>query len=229
MLGRLRYDVRDPHRLLRAMAAASDFEETTEPSGPASIRHFAWVRTGPAERYVKQVPLPAEGLSLSSQRLDADGREGVPGLATLSLEGNQLTVETMSAERLAWAKARLTELAGDAIRLRADVVEDPMEKLRSMPEGAQARDDASEISPKVQARLIGQMLHRHFTAWLDQHIPALDGRTPRQAACDVILRPKVIQLLREIENIQDRERQQGKPWYDAAWMWETLGIPRTEG
>jgi hypothetical protein len=228
MLGRLRYEVRDSRRLLRAMAAAPDFEEATDPSGPAGTQHFAWVRTGPAEQYVKQAPLPAEGLSLSSQRLDADGREGIPGLATLWLERDQLTVETMSAERLAWAKARLNELVGDAVRLRADVVEDPMEKLRSMPEGGRTQHTASEIPPEVQTRLVGQMLHRHFTAWLEQAIPALDGRTPRQAARDVILRPKVIHLLREIENIQDRERQQGKPWYDAAWMWETLGISRTE-
>jgi hypothetical protein len=151
-----------------------------------------------------------------------------PGLATVTLEGDQMTVETLSAERLAWAKARLADLAGGAIRLRADVVEDPMEKVRSTPESPKAKEAAAEIPPEVQTRLLGQMLHRHYTAWLDQQIPALDGRTPRQAARDMFLRPKLIQVLREIENHQDRERQQGKPWYDAAWMWETLGIPRTE-
>ncbi|MEI8191664.1 MAG: SEC-C metal-binding domain-containing protein, partial [candidate division NC10 bacterium] len=229
MLGRLRYEVRDSRRLLQAVAAAPDFEETTSPEdGPAAVRHFAWVRTGPAERYVKAVPLSSEGLSLTSQRLDADGKVGASGLATLSLEGNELAVETISVERLAWAKARLTELVGEAIRLRADVVEDPMAKLRSMPEGRRAQEASAEIPPDVQTHLVGQMLHRHFTAWLDQQVPALDGRTPRQASCDVLLRPKVIQLLREIENIQDRGRQQGKPWYDAAWMWEALGIRRTE-
>lgn len=210
------------------MSAAPDFEETTDPNGPADARHFAWVRTGPAERYVKAVPLPSEGLSLNTQRLDADGKAGVPGLATLTLEGNDLTVETMSAERLAWAKARLAEMVGDAIQLRADVVEDPMQKLRSMPEGQRLKGASSEIPPEVQTRLLGEMFHRHFTAWLDQQIPALDGRTPKHAARDMLLRPKLIQLLREIENMQDRERQQGKPWYDAAWMWEALGIRPTE-
>jgi tetratricopeptide (TPR) repeat protein len=228
MLGRLRYDVRDPRRLLRVLAVAPDFEETTDPSGPPTARGFAWVRTGPAERYVKQTTLPSEGIMLNSQRLDADGTAGIPGLATLSLVGDDLKVEAMSAERLAWVKARLAELAGDAIRLRADVIEDPMEKLRAVPEGRPGRETASEIPPEVRTRLVGQMLHRHFTAWLDQTIPALDGRTPRQAARDMLLRPRLIQILREVENAQDRERQQGKPWYDAAWMWETLGIPRTE-
>ena len=86
----------------------------------------------------------------------------------------------------------------------------------------------SEIPPEVQARLLGQTLHRHFKAWLDEGIPALEGRTPRAAARDLQLRPKLIQLLREIENHQDRDRQQGKAWYDIAWLWQELGINRSE-
>jgi hypothetical protein len=35
-------------------------------------------------------------------------------------------------------------------------------------------------------------------------------------------------LLREIENHQDRARQEGKAWYDISWMWEELGIGRQE-
>jgi hypothetical protein len=44
----------------------------------------------------------------------------------------------------------------------------------------------------------------------------------------MLLRPRLIQVLREIENHQDRERQQGKPWYAAAWLGGALGISRTE-
>ena len=80
----------------------------------------------------------------------------------------------------------------------------------------------------MQSRLLGQTLHRHFKTWLDEGIPALEGRTPRAAAEDPRLRPKLIQLLREIENHQDQARQQGHAWYDIAWMWEELGISRTE-
>jgi hypothetical protein len=32
----------------------------------------------------------------------------------------------------------------------------------------------------------------------------------------------------EIENHQDRARQQGKSWYDMSWMWGELGIGREE-
>jgi tetratricopeptide (TPR) repeat protein len=228
MLGRLRYDIRDSRRLLEALTAAPDFEETTEPGGQAETRHFAWLRTGPAEWYVKETKHPRDTMVLTSQRLDADAGEVASGLGTLTVEGDQLTVETMSAERLAWAKARLADLVGNAILLRADVVEDPMQKISSMPEPDVAKEATPQIPMELQTRLLGQMLHKHYTAWLDQKIPALDSRTPRQAARDMLLRPKLIQLLRQIENQQDRERQQGKPWYDATWMWEALGISRTE-
>ncbi len=32
----------------------------------------------------------------------------------------------------------------------------------------------------------------------------------------------------EIKNHQDRARQQGQAWYDIAWMWQELGINRSE-
>jgi hypothetical protein len=72
-------------------------------------------------------------------------------------------------------------------------------------------------------------MHRHYSAWLDEAIPALGSHTPRAAARDPQLRPTVVQLLRQIENQQDRSRQQGEIWYDIAWMWEELGINRLEG
>ena len=58
--------------------------------------------------------------------------------------------------------------------------------------------------------------------------PTLRGRTPRASAWVLRLRPKLIHLLREIENHQDRNQQQGKAWCDIAWLWEELEINRKE-
>jgi hypothetical protein len=60
-------------------------------------------------------------------------------------------------------------------------------------------------------------------AWLDTEVPALDGHTPRQAARDKRLRPRLRALLVDIENqvarINDAPR-------DLAWMWKELGLRR---
>jgi hypothetical protein len=164
---------------------------------------------------------------ITSQQMDATGAAGIPGLATLELSRSELKVETLSAERLAWVKARLADMAGDLLSLRADVIEDPSRMIEAA-RSAQTEAPPHEIPPEIETRLTGQMLQRHFTAWLDEKIPALNGRTPRAAARDPKLRPKVIQLLREIENHQDRARQQGRPWYDIGWVWRELKIGHEE-
>jgi hypothetical protein len=119
-------------------------------------------------------------------------------------------------------------LAGDALSLRADVVEDAWRKIGATARSDRSRKESAEISPEVEANFLGPTLHRHYKTWLDDAIPALEGSTPRSAAKDPRLRPKLIQLLREHENQQDRARQQGELWYDLAWMWQELGISRQE-
>ena len=228
LFGRLRYAVRDQERLMRGLLAAPDFEETTAPEDPAGTRHFAWLRTGPAERYVQEAARPDHGMMVFGQRFDDPRRPGVTGLATLTVAGQEMTAEALSAQRLAWLKARLAEMVGDVIRLRADIVEDPWRKLETERGSRPPARPAPTVPPEVEAQVLGKVLHRHFTEWLDQPVPALDGRTPRAAARDPRLRPKLIQLLREMENHQDHARREGRAWYDIGWMWEELRISRTE-
>jgi len=40
----------------------------------------------------------------------------------------------------------------------------------------------------------------HDRKWVDNSIPALDGMTPRQAAADPTMRPRLVELLKDIEN-----------------------------
>jgi tetratricopeptide (TPR) repeat protein len=228
LFGRLRYAVLDQERLMRGLLAAPDFEETTAPEDPAGTRHFAWLRTGPAERHVQEVVKPDHGVMVTGQRFDDPRRPGMTGLAFLTVTGQEMTAEALSAQRLAWLKARVAEAVGDTINLRADVVEDPWRKLEADRGSRPPARPASAVPPEVETRLLGKVLHRHFTEWLDQQIPALNGRTPRVAARDPQLRPRLIQLLREMENHQDHARREGRAWYDIAWMWEELRIGRTE-
>ncbi len=68
---------------------------------------------------------------------------------------------------------------------------------------------------------------RHYRAWLDEPLPALAGRTPREAANLKSARPKVIALLKDMENLSARERLEGRPAYDFGWMWGQLGLERS--
>ena len=82
-----------------------------------------------------------------------------------------------------------------------------------------------DLPPEVIAQAIEQVLHRHYANWADETIPALDGRTPRQAITTPAGLERVKGLLREYE---EGERQQsaaqGRPAVSYQFLWDALGI-----
>jgi hypothetical protein len=52
------------------------------------------------------------------------------------------------------------------------------------------------------------------TQWLDEKLPALDGKTPREAVRTPEGREKVEELLKDWENMEERKRREGKPYID---------------
>jgi hypothetical protein len=78
----------------------------------------------------------------------------------------------------------------------------------------------------VQAELLGKFYDDHYRKWLDEPVPALGERTPRQAARLKTIRPKLIALLKDLESQSERQRRAGQPGYDSIWLWKELGITR---
>lgn len=76
--------------------------------------------------------------------------------------------------------------------------------------------------------LAGQFLERHYRGGPDTPLPALNRRTPREAARLKSARPKLVSLLKAMENTAERERREGRPAYDFAWMWRELGLQPPE-
>ena len=64
----------------------------------------------------------------------------------------------------------------------------------------------------------------HYRSWIDEAVPALDNLTPRAAAKDKTMRPRLIDLLKDIENGERRERSHGRPAIEIDWLWEELGL-----
>ena len=56
-------------------------------------------------------------------------------------------------------------------------------------------------------------------------VPALDGMTPRAAARDRRMRPRLKNLLIDIENREARMAAPN-PARDLTWMWKELGLKR---
>ena len=85
---------------------------------------------------------------------------------------------------------------------------------------------SSDIPPDVAAEVTAQFYDEHYRKWLDMPLPALRGRTPREAASMPTARAKLVSLLKAMENTSERERREGRAAYDFAWMWGDLGLER---
>lgn len=128
---------------------------------------------------------------------------------------------------IARARAQAAALAralGKTITHRLDEHEDLQAAMREYQAQGAAEPDADELPPEVEQEIVGKYLARHYQRWLDEKIPALDDRTPRQTAKTREGRLRVARLLTEIE--EGSEGQPGIQTVDFAAMRAELGLAR---
>jgi len=166
------------------------------------------------------------GMAFHDLWLELAARRPPPTLVTAERdEVVRLVLATVSRQRAERGRALLEAAAGPAVAYRATSSESVPRALERRPaRRARSEDD---VPPEAAAEIVQAFYERHYRAWLDEPLPALDGRTPREAANLKSARPKVIALLKDMENLSARERLEGRPAYDFGWMWGQLGLERS--
>ncbi len=81
----------------------------------------------------------------------------------------------------------------------------------------------SVVGKKKLSQGMGALRKEQDQAFLDMPIPVLDNRTPREAAKDPALRPRLIKLLKARVRSIDEENLRTRGSYDNAWMLQELG------
>lgn len=142
-------------------------------------------------------------------------------LGRFRLQGEHLTLETASAERAERGRALVERLVGDAARYRLASQQTPEQALAELGPAGQ---EEPELPPEAAAQAVEEYYQRHYRGWLDEAIPALDGKTPRQAARSAPLRPRILELLKDLENMYQRSLEMGQHGFDPSWMWGELGL-----
>jgi hypothetical protein len=116
------------------------------------------------------------------------------------LSGAELHVETNSTVRADALLERIEAACGDLIRHR---VRDHSDPLSSAQPPTELVSGGSAPPPEAQ-QLVLDFKAQHYADWLDQPLPALAGRTPREAAQTPSGRSEVEVLLKEMENLEQR-------------------------
>ncbi len=83
--------------------------------------------------------------------------------------------------------------------------------------------EAEAIPPDIARQIAHEHLDRHYRDTLDQPIPALGNKTPRQAVRSAAGQRKVVEWLKLIENRSARQTGSVAE-HDFGWMWVELGL-----
>jgi hypothetical protein len=153
-------------------------------------------------------------------------------LGSIRIEGARLTAEVNSAERAAALRMLIEARLGSSAHAKPSVVRSVQSMLAREPtpqEDKQHERRAKEqaelaAQPEVQAA-VAELLRKHYRAWVDDRIPALGNRTPREAVRDRDGREAVEALISQIE----RDGPAMQPPLDPAIvreLRETLGLKR---
>lgn len=110
-------------------------------------------------------------------------------LGHIVIDGEELIIDVNSQERAEAIKRKISRRLGKRASFRHAVIQSPDKMLEDaasagpdagLPSAGQSIEELQAL-PEVQARL-REMAEQHWTAWLDTPLPALQGKTPREAA-----------------------------------------------
>ena len=121
-------------------------------------------------------------------------------VATISLAERILKVESLSLRRADAARAEIDAACGDLLRFKGRAIIDPLSERAREAAGPLLPPDES---PEAMA-VAKEWKRNHYAAWPDVPLPALAGKTPREAASTPRGRTKVEALLRELEHHEAR-------------------------
>ena len=197
------YQVLDEDRIAAAISSAKVFEETTSKKDPPGERNFGWMEPdigGPRRTY-----------------------------GHIEMHHGMLKLECNSRKRLSIGRQLVEKHAGEFLRHLTDTFKSLDEikesALTGASRGAPSESDlAPGIPPEIQREVVLRHKTQHYSNWADGPLPALQGRTPREAVRSETGRRAVHELLRDMENREERARKHGNTAFDFTPIRKELGL-----
>lgn len=146
-------------------------------------------------------------------------------LGDVLLARGRLSLSCLSRERLDLGRRLLERLLGDAVRHLVDDFRHAHAPLAGAGAGKAAED---EPMPPEVAQAVQRFLNNYYRRWVDEPLPALGGDTPRQACRTQEGRSQVLEILRLLENMEEKKRRAGKPYIEVSVIRRELGLPEEE-
>ncbi len=194
------------------VVAGLDETDDLERDEPEELR-WTWLGPGsPSKRMARQ-----EGLAF-----DTGDEADRTVLGRIEIGEDTLLLSTNSKER--------ADRGRDLLLSRLDgLIGQPRTSHRDLEQMLDEESDLPPIRSSLPAEVDEQAIHSflddHYRQILDEPLPGLGGKTPRQAAKTKKGRAQVTNWLKKLENSEGRRAaSQGQEPHDFQWMWRELKI-----
>jgi hypothetical protein len=221
MAGTARYAVKDPRAVEERLDQAAEFVYAGPAAEDETALAYVWLLRGRSR--VPETPIEGRGLMLRGEWTTGPGEPAYRSLGDVRLWRNRLELGCLSRERLAAGKMLLRRVLSRLIRHQGDEFRDMDTMLASAEPSPPTYKE--EIPAEVEEALTRQMLDTQRAEWLDAPIPALGGKSPREAARDPAMREQLEELLKTLEYVEEQKRREGKPCIDITNLRRELGLP----
>ena len=148
---------------------------------------------------------------------------GSTALGSLELKGKSLLVSVNSVARAAKVEALVTKAAGERLKQPLTTIR-TVEQMMSEDTQEEPWEGADKIPPEIARQIAHEYMDKHYRETLDAPLPALSGKSPRQAVSSKVGREKVLEWLKMLENRSAQNDAAEIGAYDFGWMWAELGL-----
>jgi len=162
------------------------------------------------------------GIVLTTSQLDVKGKKlGIEVIGNLFVDQFLFRLETRSLDLAEFAISHFTRLFGDALAfkriVKRNITSSPEQKI-----SAELKKDEQSIQPP--SRLIRQIEEKYYLSLLDEKIAALNNISPREARHDPSTMPLLIDWLKSLENILERNKLKGEQFFSIMKIKKELDI-----
>jgi hypothetical protein len=187
------------------------------PALDAASDHF-WNWIGTVERRTPKATRKESIATLIT--VPGGGEDGEVVLGNVEIEAGAVVLSVNSSARADLGRKLLEPVLAGLVGSPTTATQ-TMEELRaSSPKPA--KTPSSGLSPEEERAIQRDFLDRHYAHILDEKVPVLGNRTPRQAAKTKAGRAKLVEWLKDLENTN--ARTEALAGYDISWIWEELGV-----
>ena len=149
-------------------------------------------------------------------------QDGTVVLGTIALKDRAVVLSVNSAARAAKGAQMLQGVLAELVRTPLTQIQ-TVDQVRGSAAGA---PPSKQIPLEVATELVHGVLDKQYRALLDEPVPMLGDRSPRQAARTPAGREKLVAWLKFLENRSGSQVDPTDPMatYDFGWLWRELGL-----